>query len=186
MITGQRIAAVDSDSERSPGSALSELLDDLMRLLMGVPDHVYSARPARGSGSIGGHVRHVLDHIAALVAASPRAPLSYDHRSRGTPVESDPHAAVREILKLNGALERWEGLPLESPVAVRSMISDDGRTVTGWSSAGRELAFVVSHTIHHYAMIALLLEMQGYEVANERFGYAPSTPPAAGPTSASS
>jgi uncharacterized damage-inducible protein DinB len=176
MAMGRGVATVEARAERPPASALSDLLNDLVRLLMGLPNRVYCARPVRASGSIGGHVRHVLDHVAALVAAGRSAPLSYDHRARGTPVESDSHAAVREILRLNAALERWTGSSLDFPMAVNSMISDDGRTVTGWSTAGRELAFVVSHTIHHQAMIAVLLELQGYEVTNERFGYAASTP----------
>ena len=176
MGTSRSVAAVEAHAGRPPASALSDLLDDLMRLLMGLPNQVYCARPVRASGSIGAHVRHVLDHVAALVAASPCTPMSYDHRARGTPVESDSHAAVRELLRLNAALERWGGSSLDSPMAVNSMISDDGRTVTGWSTAGRELAFVVSHTIHHQAIIAVLLELQGYEVESERFGYAPSTP----------
>jgi len=40
----------------------------------------------------------------------------------------------------------------------------------------RELAFVMNHTIHHQAIIALLLEFQGREPLDDRFGYAPSTP----------
>jgi hypothetical protein len=51
-----------------------------------------------------------------------------------------------------------------------------GHSVTGWSSRARELAFVVSHTIHHQAIIALLLEMQGIGIESKDFGYSPSTP----------
>jgi uncharacterized damage-inducible protein DinB len=42
---------------------------------------------------------------------------------------------------------------------------------------GRELAFVINHTIHHQALIAVLLAWHGIEVA-PRFGVAPSTPKA--------
>jgi hypothetical protein len=37
------------------------------------------------------------------------------------------------------------------------------------------LAFVVSHTIHHQAMIGVLLATRGHTVPH-RFGLAPSTP----------
>jgi hypothetical protein len=44
----------------------------------------------------------------------------------------------------------------------------------GRSSAERELQFLLSHTVHHYALIALMLRTQGYEPGAE-FGVAPST-----------
>lgn len=65
---------------------------------------------------------------------------------------------------------------MEEPVAVTAMLADEGGSLTSWSTLGRELAFVLSHTIHHQAMIALLLEGLGRPVADERFGCAPSTP----------
>jgi hypothetical protein len=46
---------------------------------------------------------------------------------------------------------------LEEPIRVTSMISADGAAVSGWSTLARELAFVVSHTIHHQAIIGILL-----------------------------
>lgn len=159
--------------------ALRDRLDGLMRLVMSLPADVYATRSARSSGAIGDHVRHVLDHVAALAGAPPSLPLSYDHRTRGTAVEWDPGAAVRELMRLDAALERWSTWSLAEPIAVTTMLAEDGRSVTGWSTLGRELAFVISHTIHHQAMIALLLEGLGRQIADERFGRAPSTPPRA-------
>ena len=42
------------------------------------------------------------------------------------------------------------------------------------STIERELKFLVSHTVHHYAIIALQLRHQGVEPGPE-FGVAPST-----------
>jgi uncharacterized damage-inducible protein DinB len=47
------------------------------------------------------------------------------------------------------------------------------------SSLGRELAFVLNHTVHHQALLAVLLAVQGRRVP-VGFGYAPSTPRPAG------
>ena len=55
------------------------------------------------------------------------------------------------------------------------MVSADGSSVSGWSTLARELAFVVSHTIHHQAIIGVLLAMHDVAVP-ERFGHSPSTP----------
>jgi uncharacterized damage-inducible protein DinB len=176
MAAAARAAAAIDPDRRPPVAALRERLDDLMRLVMTVPAEVYRARTTNASGAVGEHVRHVLDHVSALIGVSPSLVLSYDHRTRGTRVESDPGAAVREMMRLDAALERWTDRSLEEPIVVASLVAADGQSVTGWSTLARELAFVMSHTIHHQAIIALLLEFQGREPLDERFGYAPSTP----------
>lgn len=166
-------------ADRADSSAVSDLrarVDELMRLVLTLPAEAYCARPSRMSGSIGEHVRHVLDHLSSLVATNPLAVLSYDHRMRGTAVETQPGAAVREMMRLDAALERWGDRTLDDPVAVAAVTSTDGRSVTGWSSLARELSFVMNHTVHHQAIIALLLERLDAELPDERFGYAPSTP----------
>jgi uncharacterized damage-inducible protein DinB len=157
-------------------SALRERLQELMRLVLTLPEEAYCARPSRRSGSVGEHVRHTLDHISSLVGAHPSATLSYDHRSRGTAVETDPGMAVREMMRLDGALDRWSDRTLDEPVAVSAVTSPDGGSVIGWSTLARELAFVMAHTVHHQAIVALLLERLDADVPDERFGYAPSTP----------
>jgi uncharacterized damage-inducible protein DinB len=48
------------------------------------------------------------------------------------------------------------------------------------SSVARELAFVISHTIHHNAQIALLAHRLGSRRLPPGFGVAPSTPAMAG------
>ena len=90
---------------KAPTAALCGLLDELARLLEEVPSAVYRA-PFVGavSGSIGEHVRHCLDHVAALVAATPSTPLSYDSRNRGTRVETEPVIAVQQIAMLRPSM----------------------------------------------------------------------------------
>ena len=172
------IAAIEERPRvtESPSWALWRLLDELASLLMEVAPEVYCAGLATNvSGTIGEHVRHCLDHVSALLAADSSTALSYDRRHRGTAVESDPAEAIRHILQLKGALSAWSRRSLDEPIRVTSMISRSGDAVTGWSTLARELAFVVSHTIHHQAMIAVLLEIHGHSVP-ERFGHSPSTP----------
>ena len=160
----------------SPASALKRLLDELELLLGGVAPDVYGVRVvAPVSGSIGEHVRHCLDHVSALLAADPCSTLSYDRRHRGTAVETDPAEALRRILQLKSALDAWSTRSLDEPIRVTSLISPSGDAVTGWSTLARELAFVVSHTMHHQAIIGVLLAMDGHAVP-ERFGHSPSTP----------
>lgn len=175
------VAVADIESGAGAGAthALSRLLDDLAVLLLTVSGETYVARPLPGvSGSVGEHVRHILDHVAALVGLGAGAVLTYDHRERGTSVESDPGMALRAILRLKAAIADRLSMEPDTPVAVIARVSPAGDPVAAWSSVARELAFVISHTIHHQALIAALLAIQGHGVP-DRFGYAPSTPRAA-------
>ena len=176
MTAVARTAVAIQPTETPAVSALRERLDELMRVVLTLSTDAYGARTSRVSGSIGEHVRHVLDHISSLVACPPTAVLSYDHRTRGTSVESEPSVAVREMMRLDAALERCGERPLDEPIAVAAIVSANGDAVSGWSTLARELAFVMSHTIHHQAIIALLLEQQNSDVPGDGFGYAPSTP----------
>lgn len=157
-------------------ATVNRLLDDVAGIVMSIDDETYVAHPiARVSGSIGEHVRHCLDHIAALAGASAGVPLSYDRRERGTAVERDPAEALRLIMRLKSAVARWGPRSMDEPLCVTSMLTASGDSVTGWSTLGRELAFVNAHTIHHQAMIAVLLSIAGLD-APESLGLAPSTP----------
>jgi uncharacterized damage-inducible protein DinB len=159
-----------------PAWELWRLLDELDSLLTEVTLEVYCARFATDvSGSIGEHVRHCLDHVSILLGADASTTLSYDHRQRGTGIETDPTEAVRQILQLKRGIEAWSTRSLDEPIRVTSMISQSGGAVTGWSTLARELAFVVSHTIHHQAIIGVLLAIHGHPVP-DRFGHSPSTP----------
>jgi len=170
------LQALLPQSSAPPQSALWRLLDQLESLLSDVMPDVYRARFAADvSGSIGEHVRHCLDHVSVLLAADPSRTLSYDRRHRGTAVETDPGEALRLILQLKNALDAWSTLSLDEPLRVASMISAPDDAVTGWSTLARELAFVVSHTIHHQAIIGILLAVHGHSVP-ARFGHSPSTP----------
>jgi uncharacterized damage-inducible protein DinB len=160
----------------TPVAAVGRLLEEMEALLIGMDPETYCGRFAPGvSGSIGEHVRHCLDHMFALLTADPAATLSYDRRHRGTAVETDASAAVRQIVESRRLLDSWRRRSLDEPIRVSSLIAPSGESVTGWSTLGRELAFVMSHTIHHQALIAVLLAIRGHGVP-DRFGYAASTP----------
>ncbi len=170
------LTAVATRVERGDARiALIRRLDDLGAVLLRVTPEAYTARPLPGvSGSIGEHVRHILDHVAAVMGARPNIVLTYDRRDRGTAVETDTGAALRVILRLSSALID-AAASLEAPVAVDSILESGAGPSTSWSTLGRELAFVINHTVHHQALIAVLLSLQGAPVS-ETLGYAPTTP----------
>jgi uncharacterized damage-inducible protein DinB len=151
------------------------LLEQLQNLVALMPKGMYVAQPAaRVSGSIGEHVRHCLDHVSAFTAALAGEELSYDRRLRGTTLEVDPRTAVDEIERLFVRLERVPPTSLDRQLTLSSLVAVGRPPLTMRTTIARELAFVVQHTIHHCALIAMLVEWQGGRVPHG-FGVAPAT-----------
>jgi uncharacterized damage-inducible protein DinB len=134
----------------------------------------YSGARARHS-SVGAQFRHILDHYAALFEGIARGRVNYDARERDRTLEQDPAAAVAAARCWIVALEG-----LDAGVADRHLVvhsdSGDGPGALDWreSTVGRELQFLASHTVHHFALIKLLLEWHTVALDDE-FGMAPST-----------
>jgi uncharacterized damage-inducible protein DinB len=155
--------------------ALAACLQQLAALIEATADTDYTWRhPSGVSGSVGAHVRHCLDHVHAILEHAAATHVTYDRRQRATRAEQDRghavellHHAVRRLSELDARLEHDLTLDVQ--------VDREGTTVSVASSLGRELAFVLQHTIHHLALIALLLADRGAHVP-ETFGYAPSTP----------
>ncbi|MDX2200443.1 MAG: hypothetical protein SF069_15925 [Phycisphaerae bacterium] len=154
---------------------LAHLLDELGRLVARLSDEQFTRRDAAGvRGSIGGHLRHVLDHIATLVGAADSAEICYDQRARGTAVESSRAAAAEQISTLAGGLSRIAARSAHAPLRLSARLTPDGAMENLPTSLAREIAFVQSHTIHHNALIAALARVQGVELDDD-FGFAPAT-----------
>ena len=170
-------SSLSSSSDHDPiVGPLVALLDQLEWVLRRLDDAQYGAQRAVGiSGSVGGHVRHCLDHVSALIAGATAGMVDYDHRRRGTAVESCRATALIEIQRLTRDLRVLTSGLCDCPLELVAALDHDGARLSAPTSVGREVAFVVSHTIHHLAVIALLLRDLAVEVP-PRFGYAPTTP----------
>lgn len=154
---------------------LAALLYQLFDLIESLTDEEYTRKPVGVvESSIGGHVRHNLDHIRALLRGLPTGRVCYDHRDRDTDVERDRGAALDAILHLERALLEFSWSEGPQLITLSALVAPDLPPVLTLTSAERELAFVVSHTIHHNALIRVMVKLIGADVPAE-FGYAPST-----------
>ncbi len=159
---------------------LRALLAQLGDLLRETSDERYTAPPpVHLAGTLGGHVRHTLDHIAVLGAITadgrPAATvLDYDDRERGTDVETSVKSALDQVAVLDAQLQRLDALPVDTPVDARLLLAPELPCPCGVSCLAREVAFVLSHTVHHQALIAAHLRATGRAMP-EGFGVAPST-----------
>ena len=127
-------------------------------------------------GGVGAHVRHILDHYDCFLRGVESGRVDYDQRERDLSVATDPVVAARKLEQVIAALER---LTESDGSRLLDVAIDRGGEQTdaphwGVSSVARELQFLVSHTVHHYAVIAAMLRPQGIEPGSD-FGVAPST-----------
>ncbi|WP_439628262.1 DinB family protein [Gemmata sp.] len=160
-----------------PGAVrpLVGLLRQLSDLIESLTDEQYARAPVGAVESgIGGHVRHNLDHVAALLRGLPGGAVCYDHRDRGTAVERDRAAALGEILRLERELAAFPWADVPGTVTLSALVAPDLPPVVAATSAEREVAFVAGHTVHHNALIRVMLKVIGAAAAAD-FGYAPST-----------
>ncbi len=152
------------------GSSLVQMLIAQLRSAADLIVRLDEAAYSDGAGSIGAHIRHNLNFVEAVIEAASTRPIDYSQRSRDRRIETDPFAA---IAKLEELIESLKGmcLDLQTPLTVASEID---AAISHSSSLGRELEFVISHTIHHHALIKERLQKLGIEF-DEKFGVAPST-----------
>ncbi|APX93889.1 hypothetical protein BWR19_13610 [Halomonas sp. 1513] len=125
----------------------------------------------QGRHTLGKHVRHVIDHVEALLNLGPDAGvIDYEHRRRDARLEQWPQQAANRLDDLEALLAAFA--PQREAACLHYPVGDD--TLMLGTSIERELAFLTSHTIHHMAIIGLLAEQQGVAIA-EDFGVHPST-----------
>lgn len=124
-----------------------------------------------GNGSIGAHFRHNLDFVNSFLNGITERRIDYNNRPRNAMVETQPTYAIEQIRFAIGRLKNLEPEMFDRIIMVRSEINED---MWNASSIAREIEFLHSHTVHHYALIARLIPDSVMDPLNT-FGVAPST-----------
>ncbi|MEO0424085.1 MAG: DinB family protein [Pseudomonadota bacterium] len=146
-------------------------------LLRALSDERYcQARPPLYESNVGAHFRHVYDHYRQLLDGLGAGQVDYDQRQRDPHMAADRSVAITRLTALIADLERLASDPPSSPLGVRLSSSASSREeeIETPSTLARELQFLVSHTVHHYALIAFILRSEGLEIPRG-FGVSPST-----------
>lgn len=151
------------------------LIEQGVRLLATLPQDVFVAHtPATLGASIGGHLRHNIDHYTCFVRGIPSGRIDYDARERAAELESNPKVASAALKHAAAEFVEIPEAALDREVEVRMDTGEGDERPWTHSSVRRELQFLLSHTVHHYALIAMICRQYGIEV-EEHFGVAPST-----------
>ncbi len=160
--------------------------DNVASLLQGIElvqrldDSVFRGSPdGLRIGGVGAQLRHCIDFYLCFGWGIDSGEIDYSRRTRDPEVETD---RVRAIATIEQIVRRLEGLGSDDPareIRVRAdgAPPDAGDEAWSRSTVGRELQFLLSHTIHHYALIVTLLKLQGVDLSTDfaQFGVAPST-----------
>jgi hypothetical protein len=126
--------------------------------------------PHRASG----HLRHILEFYECFLDGAASGMIDYDARRRDLSIEKSRAQARMRIELLISRLQTLRGRAnIEIRVRMEDAPRDSGEFVMK-SSIERELQVLSSHTIHHFALMALTLRGHGV-VLDARFGMAPST-----------
>jgi hypothetical protein len=146
-------------------------------LVESLSDTEYLAAPQTfAPQAVGGHLRHVLEFWECFLTGLGSAHIDYDARRRDLAVERSRPAAFERIESIIARLETEPALRGDSVIWVR--VEDSAGTGVPEpfliSSVGRELQVLSSHTVHHFALIAMLLRALGVSI-DRNFGMAPST-----------
>lgn len=154
----------------------SRYIEQAVTLLESISDELFAgAAPLELGSSVGAHLRHCIDHYDNFLAGVPSGNVDYDARQRKVELETDRKRAIEKLKSLEAALQDISELD-DKPVKVKMDCGNNEDEKSWWtdSSVRRELQFLISHTVHHYAIIKMVLIASGCEVIEE-FGIAPST-----------
>ena len=125
--------------------------------------------------SAGSHMRHIIDHYQSLLVGFNVKSVDYDYRLRGGDIESCPKAAISKIDEIASWIEQLSESNFNEPLLLSTEVSIKSKNVqTVTTSLARELIFVGSHAVHHYAMISQISFAQKSQF-DQSFGLAPST-----------
>ena len=120
---------------------------------------------------IGPQVRHVIEFYESFFNGIERRSIDYDAREREPLLETSRLAAAARLRRIQTRLVSF-ATPGDCCVLVRVEDSPGGAFVT--STVARELQALSSHTVHHFALVAMLARMLDVDVDPE-LGVAPST-----------
>jgi uncharacterized damage-inducible protein DinB len=144
-------------------------------LIRRLRDEDFADKEPHGTrGGVGAHFRHVFDHYDCFLAGVEAGRIDYDRRERDPALETERSRALEKIASLQRGFEALAAEDASRTLRVLVDCGEPSERCVSTSTMARELQFLVSHTVHHYAVIAVILRSRGLEPGAD-FGVAPST-----------
>ncbi len=174
MSKAESLAEVSKESASQLVLGCSHCINQTQQLLdiLSPEDYVLAAK---GNSSIGAHVRHVLDRFHCFFNGLNENAINYDARKRDPEIETNLSAAGFSVASIARRIHDLSETEFHNQIiSVHESVHHQGASVAISSTVERELMGLITHSIHHLAIIALLAKSRGYSIDPD-FGKAPST-----------
>ena len=147
-------------------------LHQASQLLSRLDDASYATTPPGfAPHRAGGHLRHIIDFYDSFLHGLESGRIDYDARLRDERTATDRAVATIRMQRIATELRQ---INRDRNLLVRIEGAEPGEDCWMTSSLARELQTLSSHTIHHFALIAMTLRAHGVDL-DPAFGMAPST-----------
>ncbi len=150
-------------------SQIGQLLDQLTHRQYTSPIPVFHG------GTIGQHMRHILEFYSCLLNGVTCTVVDYNSRKRNLVLSENKESALANLDYIEselGKLDEHKGLQIINEYSNE----DDINREACFSSVGRELQYAFDHAVHHLAIIRIGIECTYPEVSiDPELGIAPST-----------
>lgn len=128
------------------------------------------ALPILDNGTLGRHVRHILEFYECLLFTDSDT-ICYDDRKRNLQLEDNAALALAYI---DTIIAKIEEISYNKFLFLKSRFGTE--EITMGSSLYREITYNIEHTVHHLAIIRIALSAEcRYISLSDTFGYADST-----------
>lgn len=123
------------------------------------------------NGTMGRHVRHILEFYECLFMSNSGDTICYDDRKRNLLLEENVRFASDYIDQI---IDRIELVNINKRLLLKSKY--EGAEIIMESSLFREITYNIEHTVHHLAIIRIAISAElKYIDLSSTFGYADST-----------
>jgi hypothetical protein len=159
------------------GDTNAALLDASAALVRELDETAFCSPEIRpGGAGIGPQLRHCADFARSLLDGLESGRIDYDARKRDPLFEVNRAYAIGELESLAERLRALDRRDGDRDLWVRSESTVLPAGVDPWSrsSLRRELLVLLSHTVHHHALVRERLCARGRD-PGRHFGLAPST-----------
>ena len=142
--------------------------------LLTADQYIQGFKPAFQS-DIGTHFRHILEHYQCFFVQLNETNFRFDKRPRDSRLGSELDYAKKTILGFIDRFKQFDMSLFDRQYTISEQYGESGlqdQLIDGIeTSLERELMFLQSHTVHHYAMIAAMTRSLGV-APDDEFGVA--------------